>query len=50
MKPPPFRYYDPRSLEEVVNVKSEHGTDAAVLAGGQSLVPMLNLRLRIRRS
>jgi carbon-monoxide dehydrogenase medium subunit len=45
VKPPPFRYHDPTSLDEVLSLKSEHGADAAVLAGGQSLVAMMNLRL-----
>jgi aerobic carbon-monoxide dehydrogenase medium subunit len=45
MKPAPFAYIDPRSLDEAVEALREHGDDAKVLAGGQSLVPMLNLRL-----
>lgn len=45
MKPPPFRYYDPSTMAEAVQLKAEHGFDATVLAGGQSLVPLLNLRL-----
>ena len=45
MKPAPFDYYDPDSVEEVLDLLAEHGDDAAVLAGGQSLVPLLNLRL-----
>jgi carbon-monoxide dehydrogenase medium subunit len=45
MKPAPFAYVDPRSLEEAVEALREHGDEAKVLAGGQSLVPMLNLRL-----
>jgi len=45
MKPPPFTYCDPESVEEAVALKSEYGIDALVLAGGQSLLPMLNLRL-----
>jgi carbon-monoxide dehydrogenase medium subunit len=45
MKPPPFDYVDPRTIEEVLAVLSQEGDDAAVLAGGQSLVPLLNLRL-----
>ena len=45
MKPPPFEYDDPRSLEEAIALLAEHGDDAKVLAGGQSLVPLLNFRL-----
>ena len=45
MKPPPFEYHDPRSLDEALALLAEHGEDAKVLAGGQSLVPLLNFRL-----
>jgi len=45
MKPPAFEYRRPTSVEEALAVLAEHGPDAAVLAGGQSLVPLLNLRL-----
>ncbi len=45
MKPPPFGYVRPASLEEATQVLAEAGEDAKVLAGGQSLVPMLNFRL-----
>jgi carbon-monoxide dehydrogenase medium subunit len=45
VKPPLFRYLRPRSVEEALEMLAEHGDDARVLAGGQSLVPMLNLRL-----
>lgn len=45
MKPPPFEYYNPRTLDEALAHLAEHGYDAKVLAGGQSLVPMLNFRL-----
>ena len=45
MKPPPFRYVRPESLEEALAVLAEHGEEAKVLAGGCSLVPMLNMRL-----
>ena len=44
MKPPPFDYAAPRSLEEALALLAEHGSDAKVLAGGQSLVPLLNFR------
>jgi aerobic carbon-monoxide dehydrogenase medium subunit len=45
MKPPPFTYHRPGSRDEVDALLAEHGGDAKVLAGGQSLVPLLNLRL-----
>lgn len=47
MKPPPFAYADPESVGEVLELLAEHGADAMVLAGGQSLMPELNLR-RVR--
>ena len=45
MKPPPLIYCRPGSLEEALAVLAEHGDEARPLAGGQSLVPMLNHRL-----
>ena len=45
MKPPPFRYYTPRSLPEALDLLRDLPGEARVLAGGQSLVPLLNLRL-----
>ncbi|MFT5390763.1 MAG: CO/xanthine dehydrogenase FAD-binding subunit [Gammaproteobacteria bacterium] len=45
MKPPRFQYLAPRSLEQAIALLDEHGPDARILAGGQSLVPMLNFRL-----
>jgi CO/xanthine dehydrogenase FAD-binding subunit len=45
MKPVRFRYERPESVEEAVALLAEHGDEAKVLAGGQSLVPMLNMRL-----
>jgi CO/xanthine dehydrogenase FAD-binding subunit len=45
LKPAPFRYERPESLEEALALLAEHGDDARPLAGGQSLVPMLNFRL-----
>jgi carbon-monoxide dehydrogenase medium subunit len=44
MYPPRFRYEAPRSLGEVVELLRQHGDDAKVLAGGQSLIPLLKLR------
>ena len=45
MKPAPFRYAAPRSVEEALDLLAAHGGEAKLLAGGQSLVPLLNLRL-----
>ena len=45
MKPPPFAYDRARSVDEALALLAEHGDDAKVLAGGQSLVPLLNFRL-----
>ena len=45
MKPPRFDYVRTGSVEEAIEVLAEHGDDARVLAGGQSLVAMLNMRL-----
>ncbi len=45
MKPRPFDYARPDTAEEAVALLAEYGDDARILAGGQSLVPMLNLRL-----
>jgi aerobic carbon-monoxide dehydrogenase medium subunit len=45
MKPAAFRYLAPRSEDELMEILREHGSDARLLAGGQSLVPMMNFRL-----
>jgi aerobic carbon-monoxide dehydrogenase medium subunit len=45
VKPAPFEYHAPESVAEVVALLDEYGDEAKVLAGGQSLVPMLALRL-----
>lgn len=45
MIPPPFDYYTPSSLEEALRLLGESGGEARLLAGGQSLIPMLKLRL-----
>jgi aerobic carbon-monoxide dehydrogenase medium subunit len=44
MYPPRFDYLAPRSVEEALDVLAERGDDAKVLAGGQSLIPLLKLR------
>ena len=43
MKPPPFAYHDPRNLDDALSLLAEK-ENAKVLAGGQSLMPMLNMR------
>lgn len=45
MKPAPFDYYDPSTVEETLALLQEHGDEAKLLAGGQSLLPLLNMRL-----
>jgi len=45
VKPAAFDYVRPSTIKETTEILAEHGGDARVLAGGQSLVPMLNLRL-----
>lgn len=45
MKPVPFEYHRPGSLEEVLDLLGRHGGEAKILAGGQSLVPMMNYRI-----
>src|SRR5437763_3144261 len=45
MKPAPFDYYAPSSIDEVCRLLARFGGDAKLLAGGQSLVPLLSLRL-----
>jgi len=45
MKPAPFAYHDPATLEDALELLADLSSDATPLAGGQSLIPMLNLRL-----
>ena len=45
MKPTPFHYFAPDTVEEAVGLLKTYAEDAKVLAGGQSLIPMMNLRL-----
>jgi len=45
MKPAPFDYYAPTTVDQALAHLAEHGYEAKVLAGGQSLVPMMNFRL-----
>ena len=45
MKPAPFAYHRPESVDGALALLAEHGYDAKLLAGGQSLVPAMNFRL-----
>jgi aerobic carbon-monoxide dehydrogenase medium subunit len=45
VKPAPFRYHRPQSLGEALALLAEFGADAKLIAGGQSLGPMMNMRL-----
>ncbi|WP_037370854.1 FAD binding domain-containing protein [Amycolatopsis orientalis] len=44
MKPPPLSYRAPETVDDALDLLAEHGEDMAVLAGGQSLVPLVNMR------
>lgn len=45
MKPANFEYYDPSTIDEALDLLSQYGDEARPLAGGQSLVPLMNFRL-----
>ena len=45
MKPAPFDYLSAETLDEALDALAEYGDDAKIIAGGQSLMPMLNIRL-----
>jgi carbon-monoxide dehydrogenase medium subunit len=45
VKPPPFAYVAPGTLDEALSVLAQYGADAKLLAGGQSLMPLLAMRL-----
>ncbi|MBT6315062.1 MAG: xanthine dehydrogenase family protein subunit M, partial [Alphaproteobacteria bacterium] len=45
MKPPAFDYAAPASIAEAVQLLASHRGEAKLIAGGQSLMPMLNFRL-----
>jgi CO/xanthine dehydrogenase FAD-binding subunit len=45
MKPAPFEYKSPSTLSEALAIMNEHGYEAKLLAGGQSLIPVMNFRL-----
>jgi carbon-monoxide dehydrogenase medium subunit len=45
MKPAPFAYFAPQEIDEALELLEQHGDEAKILAGGQSLMPLLSLRL-----
>jgi carbon-monoxide dehydrogenase medium subunit len=45
MKPAVFEYFAPATLDETLELLHQHGDEAKILAGGQSLMPLMNLRL-----
>jgi carbon-monoxide dehydrogenase medium subunit len=45
MKPAPFDYHRPATLDEAIALLERYEGDAKVLAGGQSLIPLMNMRL-----
>ena len=45
MYPAPFEYFSPRTVDEALELLARHGEDAKILAGGQSLLPMMKLRI-----
>ena len=45
MKPAAFKYFAPDTINEALNLLDQYGDDAKIIAGGQSLVPIMNFRL-----
>ena len=45
MYPAEFEYFAPQTLDEAIRLLNRYGPEAKVLAGGQSLIPSLNMRL-----
>jgi carbon-monoxide dehydrogenase medium subunit len=45
MKPAPFKYFAPSTIDEALAHLAEYGYDAKILAGGQSLIPTMNFRM-----
>ena len=43
MIPAQFEYFAPETLDEAISLLDEHGPEAVVLAGGQSLIPLMKL-------
>jgi carbon-monoxide dehydrogenase medium subunit len=47
MKPAPFKYHAPTNLKDALDLLQQHADDGRVLAGGQTLVPMMNYRIAV---
>jgi aerobic carbon-monoxide dehydrogenase medium subunit len=45
MIPPAFEYFRPSTLQDAISLLQQHGDEAKILSGGQSLIPMMKLRL-----
>jgi carbon-monoxide dehydrogenase medium subunit len=45
LKPAPFEYFAPENIDDAIGLLSRHGEDGKILAGGQSLMPLMSLRL-----
>jgi aerobic carbon-monoxide dehydrogenase medium subunit len=45
MKPAPFEYFAPTDMSEALDILARYGDEAKILAGGQSLMPLMNMRL-----
>jgi len=45
MIPPPFEYHRAKTIPEAVALLKQYGDDAKILSGGQSLIPMMKLRI-----
>jgi carbon-monoxide dehydrogenase medium subunit len=45
MIPPAFEYLRPSTIPEAIALLQQHGEDAKILSGGQSLIPMMKLRI-----
>ncbi len=50
MIPASFEYFSPKTLSEAIALLQQHGSDAKILAGGQSLIPLMKLRLASPRT
>jgi CO/xanthine dehydrogenase FAD-binding subunit len=45
MKPAPFEYFAPTDISEALDILARYGDEAKILAGGQSLMPLMNMRM-----
>jgi len=45
MIPPPFEYLRPKTIPDAIALLQQHGEAAKILSGGQSLIPMMKVRL-----